>query len=812
VKDAASTWAVVIGIDTYDNFRHLKGAAADSVATVTWLRRLGVPDAQIMVHAAPSAASRESVEGLGLPIGGCAAPEIWTSFERLRKNRGERLFVFLAGHGLYEPSGHRVFLTREADQDTVSNLGIAWYARLLRGLDYKLQILVMDGCLNVPYDGTRRAQFKEGEILSVEPKPPLDTSMQVLCCGAKQGQTALEVKGRGLFTAKLLEALDPDEPDPRCVDIDEETGAVQLDIFRAVQEVAGPATLAAAGRSQTPVIQYLSETSTPRVFPAVELATAEPARLSVSVEPGAALADVRSVTLSCDDNEWRRKLLPAELETAPCVSVLPPNLSVSLRCLIKPQTDWIQPGQEDLVTDGDMEVVFELQPPAEGAASPPAIQTVDSDGNVVRAIDIRRVEIDRAIEELGGRPLEIRELAPGGRSGRGGFRDGLIGEESLTFDLPEGNDAWGSETTETAFEVAELLTERAPAGVHAVVREEGALESVTALEIPMTHTRAIRLAGFWSDEAVIKVGDTSLRPDDLVASPLVPVDGPTTVRIELPWGAWSQRFDAPRGRTTRIELPDRIGVPPLRALMLKNEGGEPDRPHSVIAARADLAEAVVVDPDGRPLEARLRRRPRDGFSAWTGSTFDVAADGLPAPRWQRYVLRDGLQFPLSEIGGVALNLGRAPRAEPLSRTRSKQWDGLVAFGELARLDESKAESLASRKWEDLLLGLAGAYACYANRQDSFLEGTLENLRGLDPDLPDVALLEAALDARLGRDRREVSERLWRAGLPVFRWGVAIGQVAADHYGDHGLGERLRTVERGLVRTSTWTLWYRDDVR
>ena len=242
MKDAASTWAVVVGIDTYDHFDHLNGAAADSAATVNWLRKLDVPDDQIMLHAAPCEASKDLIADLHLPVGDCTEAGIWPSFQRLRENQGARLFVFLAGHGLYEPSGQRVFLTREAGQDVVSNLGIAWYARMLRGEHYDSQILVMDGCLNLPYDASNRMQFEEGRRPTVVPKPPVDTSRQVLCCGAGSGQTAKEIKGRGLFTSKLLEALDPDDPDIRLVDIDEQTGAIQFDIFRAVQEVAGPYT------------------------------------------------------------------------------------------------------------------------------------------------------------------------------------------------------------------------------------------------------------------------------------------------------------------------------------------------------------------------------------------------------------------------------------------------------------------------------------------------------------------------------------------------------------------------------------------
>jgi hypothetical protein len=818
VKDAASTWAVVIGIDAYDNFAKLKGAAADSVATVKWLRRLGVPDHQIMLHAAPDKASEKAIDDLGLPVGGCTEPKIWKSFERLGENRGARLYVFLSGHGLYEPSGHRVFLTQEAGQKTVSNLGIAWYARWLRGLDYNLQLLVMDGCLNVAYDANRRALFKEGEHSSVEPGPPRNV-LQVLCCGAEKGQRALEVKGRGLFTSKLLAALDPDEPDTRCVDIDEKTGTKQFDIFRAVQVVAGPATANAAnesGNKQNPSVEYVSEWSTPAVFPAVDIPTPEPTQLSVSVKPGVALTDVKWVTLTADDTEWSRKLPPAEFKSTPYVSVLPPNLTVWARCQVKPQTNWIEPGQRNLITAGEQDIIFDLTPPAEGKASPPAIQTIDVDGNVVKAIPMRRVDPARAVARL-HRAFEIREGALGkpdwtigrshldGDSVSGGLAEGI--DEALIFELPEGNETWGSRDAEKAFELAELVTESTPEGIHAVVREQNVLQEATSLVIPLTHTGAVRLAGFWAGEPVIKVGDMAISPNSLVARPLVPVDGPTTIRIELPWGSWSERIDALRGQATRVELPVKVGVPPLRARLLRDEMGAQDEPLSVVAERADLSGASIVGPEGEPLGTRLEHRPRTEFSAWNGSTFTPSAKVARGRRWGRYVSRNGLRFPLSEVGAVAVYLGRTERAEPLSRTPSKLWDRLVAFGDLDEVDESGAENLASRKWNDLLLGLAGAYACYANGQEDYLAGTLKNLRGLDSDLPDVAILEAALDARSGIHRREVSSRLSDAGIPVFRWGVAIGQLAAEHYSEPELGRRLETVEKGLVPSSTWTLWY-----
>ena len=102
---------------------------------------------------------------------------------------------------------------------------------------------------------------------------------------------------------------------------------------------------------------------------------------------------------------------------------------------------------------------------------------------------------------------------------------------------------------------------------------------------------------------MIKVGDTSVTPNALVSSPAVPVDGPTTV-LMTPWGAWSERFEVTRGDTTRATLPKTVGIPPLRALMLRDEYGELDEDRSVITARADLSGSSIVDAEGRQVGGR----------------------------------------------------------------------------------------------------------------------------------------------------------------------------------------------------------------
>jgi hypothetical protein len=188
MKDAAATWALIIGIDSYDNFKGLTGAARDAAAAVTWLRHLGVPDAQILLHAAPCDAAKPELDALGLTCHGCTEPEIWASFVTLMNNRGSKLYVFLSGHGFCEPGGDRVFLTREASDKVTKNLGIDWYAKFLRGQDYTTQYLVMDGCLNVPYTGEVRSRFVAGAQSGVALPPPRGKSFR---CSASPRRWAI---------------------------------------------------------------------------------------------------------------------------------------------------------------------------------------------------------------------------------------------------------------------------------------------------------------------------------------------------------------------------------------------------------------------------------------------------------------------------------------------------------------------------------------------------------------------------------------------------------------------------------------------
>jgi hypothetical protein len=791
VNDAHSTWAVVVGIDAYDHFKHLTGAANDAVHAVGWLRRLGVPDEQIMLHAAATGAAKEAVDELGMKVGGCKEPEIFESFQRLIEGQGgSKLFVFLSGHGVFEPGGERVFLTQEASETVLSNLGIAWYTKLLQGLPFALQIVVMDGCLNLPYSPAKRAVFTGGQHPGVVPGPPRAEVLQAFCYGASLGEKALEADGRGMFSANLLAALDPDDPQSACVDIDDATGTVQLDLMRAVQDVAGPATAAQAAamdRVQNPGVQILSMGQTPRVVPVAEFTPPDPVRLTVSIGPENALPDVTRVALWSEENEWKRILPESWTKPVPpvCESHLPPDISVTVRCTVRPDSEWIQPGPKDVHTDGNQEIEFDLQAAPGGPADAQTVVLVDRHGRVQPGITPkRRRRVTKALDDLDdGVDFEVD---------RGGVRFEIEG-------APE-------RARRTALDIAHLIEVDTDWSFETAVDTAGAaLQPTEAIELRITPSRALRLAGLLADDPVVTVGDESRTPLELVDAPWIRAEGPTTVTVELPWGTWTHRVVPSAGEDAVVELPQKVGVPPLRATMLRDPDGHPGHPLTVRTARADLSESRIVDAEGETVGPAMESDHSPG-SAWLGKLHAPSQPVHEPGRWQRFLETHGLRFPLSETGPVAIHLGRSPRAEPLSTTDTEAWDRLVAAGRLDLLSSDEAQSLAYGKWRELLIGLAGAYACYAKHEDDFLTETLENLRHLDPDLPDLPLLEAGLDQRRGSRRDWVAERLRPDTVPLFRWGVPIGVLAARHYNTPELARHLEAIEAHLVPTSSWTLW------
>jgi hypothetical protein len=213
----------------------------------------------------------------------------------------------------------------------------------------------------------------------------------------------------------------------------------------------------------------------------------------------------------------------------------------------------------------------------------------------------------------------------------------------------------------------------------------------------------------------------------------------------------------------------------------------------------------------------------------------VARDGAAGTAWRLapaepltdagIVVLDGtpqVRFPLLPDRTVAVErLAAATRVEPLSDVDAPEWDLLVTVGGLGALTPAQAASLTTEKWFDPLLGLAGAYAVWANGHWEYLRVVLDNLHRLPTAGPDVDLLAAARErAERGRLSAATVDRLAEhaatGAVPLFRWGVPlaldlVGAVPAGGGGGRGgplaaWRAALADVNARLTATSVWTTW------
>lgn len=854
-KDADTTWGLVVGIDTYDHVRHLTGAAADAVAAATWLRRAGVSDERILFHAAPSAANKAAVELLGLPVRGCTHPEIWQSFKALRSNSGKRLYVFLMGHGLYEPGGKSLFLTQEAEDGEWQNLGIDWYTAYLRSLDYTLQLVVTDGCLNLPYDSAQRAVIEPGHPSSVpEPAPRRDV-MQLLCSGASAGDLAQERDGRGVFTATLLGAVDLDRPHPQGVTVDLEHGLLQLDAMRILKCIIKP-TFSDLKLAQRPDFKKLDDGPTPDVWPFAELVPDGTSEVSVRVDPGTAVEGVQRITVLSYDYDFRLQLPtpPAPNVPARFQAVLPSGLALAANCAVKPGWTGAPASTQNFTSDADHEVVFTITrtPPPESSdilvshvTQEASIEMLGGDGAPVSGLSTQTRELlERTLDEqdLGaaGEGISIHPTDLGAILTAGADDVHLlsaIGENLATLLT-----AQISQTTHRDIDDAVTVRTRVRRLIQPFTIDEpsgaderavshlghgvGQHQATTGLRVGITARSAVELAGVLQKEPIFEVGPFTLTLEELLDDPFVPLEaGPWTVQIVLPWGSWNQRVTVVEGEQTQLELPRKVGRRPLRVKALRAPRGDRMADFARVSGDLRLDRAVLTLTDAA--QPTLEEDP--GMDAGAGGPSQVfSRHAAPAPwrgvLWQPPEPRQGpawtrrarlqlrgrvLVTSLSEIGPVGVRLSAPYTAEPLSVVPSPHWDTLVATGQLGSLTPDAMFELATAKWSDPLLGVAAAYSCFVQGDDDRLRPILDNLEAVAPGIPDVVLLRAALDGRRGEHDPETRGRLERLGTattPLFRWGVAIGAVGASHYGLSDLTTALESFAPRVVASSIWTLW------
>lgn len=836
MKIAAQTWALVVGIDRYADPKipQLKGAVADAVAFADWLRALGVPDDHVFFHAAPTRTSRALLKRR--KPNRATAQAIDSSIVALEKVKGgKRLIVYLAGHGIYEADAGRLFLVEEFTQDSPMNMDLERYVRRFLSMPFERQFLFVDGCQNLPYSDSQRQKITGQMFGGAAGKPVRRQNRLVACFAASVTQRAYEVDGRGVFTRRLLEAIDLDDPWAKAVFVDFDTGESFLDVRKAVVDYVKPSVHADVRDTlQTPSIQpFPGDTADVSSFYSLR-EDAPPGTVTIQVAPGAATREIESVIISgVGSQPWSfDQPRPPKRELAVPFSVrIPVGRDITASCLLRKGSAWAGALEKRLQVSAETHVIFELTAPAP-VQTPQTVelQIVDAGGSPIP----HQFSYDDVGAQLGlgggaaafealepGVNFTQREVGPIFAVSRGASADALIASRR--------------HAGEWARAIQELIS--AEVGVSTILSGTPSEDLRPKLRFLLPRGGAARLAGPLANEPLVWIGLSENAPSKpLSGSHSVPEarsiaaieaasevevqPGHQLVRIDLPWGSWSAAAAALPGGVTDVEIPSSIGDPPLRVLLheelarkgsfLFGLGGRTPRP---------LLRNGLGGRDALPF-----RQVRAGSARWAFSA--PSAGWIRKPGAVGIATAGGWSFPY--LYGRSLGfarVGRNVRVEPLSRVPSSAWDLLLVRGLLDGLPAETAVQLTYDKWDDALLGLAGAYAVYAlptgKRKNPFLTTVVTNLRRLSErprgmNVPDIDLLSAAHTARMRRkvapaDREILESWATRGAVPVLHWGVSLAvRLIEDGVLSGSAFERwrdeLQRIDESLSPVSVWTAW------
>jgi hypothetical protein len=878
LNEAKTTWALVVGIDEYEDprMRKLTGAVGDAIAAVGWLRKLGVPPDQILLHAAPTAASAPALKKLLAELQrpsylGTTVNDIWASVYKLTEVRGgTRLFIFLCGHGLYDPQNRRMFLTREFGVNGAeTNLTLDAYFDCFLSMGFARQFLFFDGCQNLPYSERSRPIIPAMGPLRAGYTAKAGNSL-VACYAAALDQLAAEIDARGAFLRVLLPAMDPDAPYLPAVDLDFSKGERTLDLWKLMHEYVAPKVQQDAGALappviETPIVEPRGTAANARgSLPVYRLPEMPTSNVELVLEPADAATAVRTLRVSVDDEPfWDWIIPPGPPAAVPqrLAFKLPAGASARAVCRVQDNAAWdIETAVWELKADVDQVRPFRFLPrqPVPAAPPPPTrrpglaprrgvgppraggrrperaaplteryeVKTYGPDGGLVPAVGGRYDEIARRVG-LPATPADGAEIEPGVRI--------TYHEIGPSFDVDQSALLRGRDVA-TAW--AGAVRELVPANVAVLTSLPGDVAPRPApnLRVLMPPGGSKALAGVQVNLGVLAIGppaDVAAEPvwrqgDGLSLArveqePMVRVEpGPARVRLDLPWGSWTHVVRASAVGETPVQLPESIGTPPLRVALhaqLHEPGG------TIMGTPTD--EGFDGAPAGsvrQGISARKRARLVRGKQQ-AGSGRGTWMLRIPAAMRDAKALTPPIvalegqlvaQFPITPDRALAVERSAGGlRVEPISDFPAPEWDLLVATGRLDALSAEDAVHLTDQKWFDEILGLAGAYAVYAAQNWPYLDVVINNLSRLPhAGLDSVLLRIASIRSRGAPLPPEAIARLASLAryreVPLLRWGVPLAleiiRAVPANRALRSWRSALERIERGLSPISVWTAW------
>jgi hypothetical protein len=728
--------ALVVGIDGYANIPQLIGSAQDASEVADLLLSLGMSASRLYLHAAP-ASGQTLAPPAGLTVKPATRDEIWSSILAIRKERGDRLYVFLSGHGYYLAETGPIFLTQDWSTDfPAKNLDITSFAGFFRSLPFRDQLFVVDACQNYATDPIYRTPIPASrpDIPNWTPQP---ANGLILCCGATQGQYAVVAQGRGLLTRNLLAALKAAVAGNLpivardAIEYDWRTGARRLDLKPLFDFVISPAVVKAASgehASQTPTIQAQGRAMGEPAWTVLDFAAVRTAPVTIEAAPGKGVDTVR-LELRPPARDLNLPL-PDAAPSFPFLAVAPLGSRLIANCT--PTTGWVpKPEWVDVtVPQAGIQLNFVLTPPANGGPS-----------------NLNEFNL-KLVTQQG---VDAFQLRPSDYAAAG---------VNLGEDVPEGTprivphqDGPDIQLNGAPLEVARTLAEQLRESLTAQVgARRSNLEIFVSppgktieqsrpnlrLDLPQGGTAA--LVGFLGSEPLIRlerVGGDPTRPaeilsaDRLTKQSLVRVDtGIYRVHVDTPWGAGVTVVEVGNYGVATCTLPEVIGREPLRNAVVRGE----------VALSLGGAE---------PIEMPAVPEPANAFG-FASKPDDVKITSHP-----------GVTILFRREGETA-------RAEPYSDLPWVEWDMLIGAGRLDAVDLTMAarrvaaHANARDRADRNVLLIALAYAACAQRRLDFVEGFLEGLSPMFVGTSDALLLRLDL-----RDDQTLARLDW----PLFRWGA-----------------------------------------
>lgn len=723
--------ALVVGIDEYESLPGLSGCTTDALEAVDWLMSIGVEPKRIRLHLATSRA-------VSIPEGvirlTAERDAIWKSIVGLRQETGERLFVFLSGHGYFILESGPIFLAQDWSSDNSNkNMDVWAFARHFQGLKFRDTLFVVDACQNQDTADIYRSTVDvAGPGKKITPKPQNGV---LLCCAAAQGQYAPVVDGRGLLTRKLLQVLReaPDAIPPNAREAfvyDWRTGSARLNLLPLFRFVVAPwVTKAAQPHIQTPTATPYGRLANEWGLMVRDLEI-EVTPLKITATP---LDGVDTITLQLRPATMDHQL-PTQEAPLPFTGVAPTGRRLIAYCL--PASGWEADDRtRDIASVSKaLDLRFTLnQPPAPPPPDQDAfnLRVIDDDGNSVGEL------LDADYKAVGVDPEAAFKTA---------FPAGSPGVEHHET----GPDVFlnGSE-----FDVARAAAVRLRNRLSDQLLSRGIRRQITITPPgldPRTSQPNVKLTlpdggpagfvGYLGEEPLIRIerpgqeGEPpvkSLTANRVADLPWLRLDpGSYRATVDAPWGRSSVMIDVEPTGSQVVELPRPVGQPPLRNRLV----GSP------------LHDLTIADG-------------RDGAS-WMSIDTAFQADHLAAPTLP------GLSLLIDRRDGLL-------RVEPYSDLPWREWDQLIGAGRLdaVDLDASLARLAGAREGVDVeVLRLALGYAAWAQQRRELIGAFIDPLSPTFRYATDAVLL-----------RLEAANEVTFTPLapPLLRWGVQLMHRAPE---------------------------------